>query len=136
MPTGNGIITNLLSSRDPIIKLAVGIPPKYFHAHKSILCKSSAFFKRKLEPEWPGLPYPDTTGLFDTIKLPKDSPEIVAQYVQWLGTKELRLTLLKKTTPCDPVFAQGAADTYVWLAKAYVFGEKIDDGYFKNAILW
>ena len=119
-----------MSPRDPIIKLTVGAVPEILQVHKGLLCKSSEFFKRAMKSEWAGL-----RGEPDTIDLSGDCTETVLLYVQWLYTKEIQLQVSVPNGCSDAKRSAAAEKMYIPLSTAYVFGEKIMDISFKNAIV-
>lgn len=88
--------------------------------HQDILCASSQFFKSATKPVWR-----DLSSQADTIDLSDDKFEIVNAYVHWLYTGKIPIPF--------PNFEQLVTD-FESLAAAYVFGEKVMDVKFKNAV--
>ena len=102
--------------------------------HRGILLKSSGFFKSAFKPEWASQ-RPDP----NTFAMPEDSPEQVRQYISWRYTGSVSIPLYYKAPATSPearaVEATEAAKVYIALAHAYVFGERILDNAYTNAVV-
>ncbi|CAI9627700.1 unnamed protein product [Alternaria burnsii] len=118
-----------MNPSDTIIQLVVarGVgDTERLNVHRGVLCKSSKFFQSAMKPEWT-----DMQAGPNVIDLSVDPVDIVSDYIKWLY--------------CDNIpnkQYEAVADTYeekekvfVALAKSYVFGEKIIDVRYKNAVL-
>lgn len=111
--------------------------------HEKILCATSEFFKKATKSEWAeSRPDPDTMDLTD------DHPAVVKAYANWLYFRTL-------PTPDEHSLANGTFkadcededmtkiddnhdlmdETQIFLARAYVFGEKVIDNQFKDTII-
>ncbi|KAJ4300774.1 hypothetical protein N0V90_002862 [Kalmusia sp. IMI 367209] len=111
--------TEAKSLHGRMLKLAVGPADtdgsKAIFVHENVLCATSAFFKNAIKSVWKELrEEPETINLFD------DNFEIVNAYIHWLYFQKLPI-------PDDEYF--------IFLARAYVFGEKIMDISFKNDLM-
>jgi hypothetical protein len=83
-----------------------------------------------MKPEWAGLRMDS-----DSIDLSDDSLEIVTFYVQWLYHEKLPIELSGTEDDIDAESHKADRDTYMLLATAYVFWEKIMDAKFKNMLV-
>ncbi|XTI83318.1 hypothetical protein V2W45_1464624 [Cenococcum geophilum] len=105
-----------------IITLRVGPDdPTDFLVHRELLCDRSPFFTNAMKKKW--------TGDNDRIlKLPDDKPENIKVYVAWLYSNRIF------TKPEGEVDKTSTVE-YDGLFGAYVFGDKIQDSDFKDAII-
>lgn len=120
------------SARDQIVKLLVGThPSEILHVHEGVLCKSSAFFKRSLKPEWAEKredPY--------TIDLSDDHVDDVQNYINWLYSEKVSGTLADIPSNANNTIRHEIAhNAFIPLAKAYVLGEKFLDTKYKNSVM-
>lgn len=100
------------------MKLAVGTDKTILNVHQKILCTSSKFFQNASKPEWAS-----SRSAPDTIDLTDESLGIVKSYVRWLY-----LGVLPKPG--------GSLDLdFNNLTNAYLFGERMMDIKYKNAVL-
>ena len=99
--------------------------------HQGVLCKSSEFFRRMMKPEWTG-----SRDCPNTIELSNETGDTVSDYVKWLygGIVPCILYKADKDDKREKV-AEEAEKVFVLLAEAYVFGEKILDSKYKNAVV-
>lgn len=105
-----------VSITDPaIVTLEVGLANIIVAVHQDLLCKHSPFFTAALQGQW-------KEGAERTVKLPLDDAVVVRIYVLWLYRHELALYDLPFITTSDLMIA------------AYLFGEKVQDADFKDAI--
>lgn len=88
------------------------------HVHKNILCRTSDFFKRATKEEWS-----KSRADPDTIDLANDDFEVVKAYAHWLYFQQ----------PPAPI--THCVTKFPFLAKSYVFGEKVMDITFKNVVI-
>ncbi|PYI25302.1 hypothetical protein BP00DRAFT_452242 [Aspergillus indologenus CBS 114.80] len=102
------------------IEIVVGDEQKVFGVHEGLVRSSSPFFNRALAGEW-------KESVQRTVPLPDDEPEIAALYIHWLYTGKLAVS-------CGEPGRIKHAE-YLDLVKAYVFGNKILDTRFQNAII-
>jgi hypothetical protein len=126
-----------LSPRDSIIKLVV---PRYsgetetLNVHQGVLCKHAGFFRRMMKPEWTRMR--DSPNI---IELPDETVNTVSDYVKWLYAGVMPLKLYDADDMDDKdkrgQVAEEAEKIFVMLAEAYVFGEKIIDVRYKNAVV-
>ena len=90
------------------------------NVHRDVLCQTSEFFAKATKGEWCELREDP-----DTITLKGDDLEVVKAYVRWLYRQDPPLPLLNSSV----------VNVYPFLAKAYVFGEKVIDTTFKDAVI-
>jgi hypothetical protein len=108
----------------------VGANPDILNVHEGLLCKSSEFFKRAMKPEWT-----DQRSDPHTIDLSEDCKETVTHYLQWLYTRSIPISSLQGQALEETDIVKIETNVYMALARAYVFGEKVMDIDFKNAVL-
>lgn len=95
------------------------------------MCKSSEFFKRATKPEWA-----DLRENPDIIDLTDDTVRPVSDYIRWLYSSIMPFELYKaEDKDSREKKAEEAEKVFILLAEAYVFGEKIDDAKYKNAVM-
>jgi hypothetical protein len=85
-----------------------------FYIHKNLISASSEFFKNATKPEWMNKDKP--------IDMSDETAHLFKKYCQWLYTK-----LIPPKEPHE--------NTYKYLARMYVLGEKIIDPAFQNAMV-
>jgi hypothetical protein len=98
--------------------------------HWGVLCKSSGFFQRAMKPEWT-----KSREEPDIIDLPDDSVQTVSDYVRWLYSGNMPIKLYDAGEDTHEMAAEEVQKVYLLLAEAYVFGEKIVDMEYKNAVM-
>jgi hypothetical protein len=91
------------------------------NVHRGVLSQTSKFFAKATKGEWCELRKDP-----DTITLKGDDLKVVKAYVRWLYRQEPPLPLLGNKV---------VGNAFIFLAKAYVFGEKVMDTAFKNTII-
>ncbi|KAF5851405.1 hypothetical protein GGP41_004187 [Bipolaris sorokiniana] len=126
-------MANDMEPSDPIVKLKVTKPAgdtENLNVHRGVLCKSSGFFRRATKPEWTELREQP-----DTIDLPDDSVQTVSDYIRWLYSGNTSIKLYYVGEDKRERVAEEAEKVFVMLAEAYVFGEKIVDTKYKNAVM-
>jgi hypothetical protein len=69
------------------------------------------------------------------IDLSDDSVKIVSDYIRWLYCDHMPVQLYKATQDTRAKKAEEAGKVFLTLAEAYVFGEKIVDAKYKNAVV-
>jgi hypothetical protein len=118
----------LTSFEGAITTLAVGEEGVEYKVHETLLSERSEFFASASKAEW-------KEGQEHRVPLPDDTPSIVDLYVQWTYSGKI---LSRKT----PVEEEGADEqerknesAFDLLIGGFVFGEKIQDGNFKDAVL-
>jgi hypothetical protein len=116
---------------DPIIKLAVGDGPDIVHVHRGVLCKTSAYFNTALKSVWTSQ-RPDD----HTLDMSTDSLEHLRTYVRWAYTGHVQIPL-RHNSPELPreEHAKEAERVYIELAHALVFGERVVDTSYVNALI-
>lgn len=92
-------------------------------AHGPQLESSSDFFTAALKKEW-------TEGRMRTIKLPEESPEIMAQYLNHLYSAKLPTKVFTTQNP-----GQHKNARYECLAELCVLGERMLDRSLRNAVI-
>ncbi|KAJ0414044.1 hypothetical protein BJY00DRAFT_295821 [Aspergillus carlsbadensis] len=102
------------------IDVIAGAERTVYSVHEALVFTSSPFFEKAMAGEW-------KESSQRTIQLPDDEPSTVALYVHWLYYRTLPVF-------CDEPGLPGNAE-YLDLVKAYVFGDKILDTTFQNAII-
>ncbi|KAM0712238.1 hypothetical protein Q7P37_011332 [Cladosporium fusiforme] len=108
--------------------LVVGMEEKEYSVHEGVLCKSSPFFHSATRKEW-------KEGQERRVVLPDDAPSIVDLYLQWLYTDKILSRKLPEEN--EQSTERGTRNTVEnsLLIGGFVFGEKIQDGNFKDAII-
>lgn len=71
----------------------------------------------------------------NTIYMSEDESEIVALYVQWLYYGSIKIDISKPDAANGEARVARGRTIYLELTKAYIFGEKIMDISFKNAVI-
>lgn len=94
-----------------------------FSVHEVVLKETSGFFKAAVKNEW-------KEGSQRVIDMPEDTPEVVSAYVDWLYSDKM---LPSAGEPPKDVKTHVRESNY--LAKLYVFGEKIQDDSFCDAVI-
>ncbi|KAI4933931.1 uncharacterized protein J4E92_003601 [Alternaria infectoria] len=121
-----------MNPRDDIIQLKVPNDAgsiECLNVHRGVLCKSSGFFQKAMKPEWTKL------GEEKTVDLPDDLASTVSDYIVWLYQGSIAIKpFLPSTEPIEER-ARKAEKVYLLLAEAYVFGQKILDSGYKNAVV-
>jgi hypothetical protein len=110
--------------------LLVGGDHEVFGVHQGLLCRSSSLLKNAMKPEWQDKR--EDPACFD---LTQDEPEPVALYVRWLYHSEVQIKLPKAGSYNRDKASPELQRTYISLAQAYVFGERIIDIKYKNEIM-
>lgn len=105
----------------PIIEVIVGDEKHVtFGVHENVICAASQFFKKAMSGDW-------SESKSRSVRLANEEPEVFHLYMQWL----YRDTLPVRN---DSPGLEGNAE-YLQLAKAYVLGDLLQDGNFKDAVL-
>lgn len=101
--------------------LASGPEAQHFVVHQDLLCKHAPFFQLAMAGEW-------KEAQDGIIPLPDDEPDVVALHIHWLYSSRIL---------CRPVATTGDAriKEMELLVNAFVYGEKIQDGDFKDAVI-
>ena len=107
------------SAQDSFVQVLVGQAETPFTVHKTLLCKSSDYFKAQLKPEWSGTP----------VKAPHDSQSAFNIYVNWLYSSKITTTATS-TSNEEQHHAEWKA-----LAESYVVGEVLLDIPFKDSVI-
>lgn len=89
--------------------------------HEQVLCAHSPFFTVALKKEW-------RDGRERTTPLPDDKADVVALYVQWA----YRGKIFSPQPPSEPPSTGRELDL---LVDCYIFGAKVQDDNFKDAVL-
>lgn len=105
---------------DDMVTLFVGEQERKMLVHGSYLSRHSEFFRAALKKEW-------VEGQTRTIKPPEETPELMAQYLNFLYGKRLPTDSTKNDTQ------KGAV--YNALTALYALGERLLDCKIRNAIL-
>lgn len=108
---------------DNLVPLLVGPDQQRMVVHKRFITQTSEFLVGRLQQEL-------AEGQTHTIKLPEETPELMAHYLDWVYTAELpsREFSFFSTTADQKVAA------YNLLAELYVLGERRLDSSFRNAV--
>ncbi|KAF2279433.1 uncharacterized protein EI97DRAFT_412463 [Westerdykella ornata] len=110
---------NNLSGRS--IEVVVGLePPIPFSVHENLICASSDFFRKAMEGDWK-----ESKQLL--VCLEDDDPDTFLVYLHWL----YRGTLPVRIDEPGPLMNS----EYLQLAKAYILGDKLQDGDFKDVVI-
>jgi hypothetical protein len=129
------VFANKGSPSDTIIRLLVpetkgNLKQGILNVHLGMLCKSSLFFQRAVKPEWHG-----TEGALNSIPLADDVVGTVSDYIRWLYHGKIPINLHITGGDTREEKAEEMEKIHVLLAEAYVFGEKIMDVKYKNAVV-
>jgi hypothetical protein len=116
--------------RDPIIKLLVGKNHEILNVHQGVLRKSSQYFRNAIKPGWG-----ERRGCPGCLDLSQHDLESVMLYVRWLYSHELLIKLAEPGSYSDKEATPELRRTHIELAQAYVFGERVMDNKFKNAVM-
>ncbi|CAN9440031.1 unnamed protein product [Alternaria alternata] len=122
-----------MNPSDTIIQLVVarGVgDTERLNVHSGVLCKSSKFFQNAMKPEWT-----DMQAGPNIIDLPDDPVDVVSDYIRWLYYDTIADKQYEAVANTREERAEEAVKVFVVLAEAYVFGEKIVDIKYKNAVL-
>ncbi|KAI4606021.1 hypothetical protein J4E83_010288 [Alternaria metachromatica] len=121
-----------MDPKDAIIQLIVpncAGDTERLQVHRGVLCKSSEFFRRAMKPEWT-----DRNDDPKTLDLPEDSATIVSDYIKWLYQGEIPIRLHIADGVTREERCEEAEEFFVQIARAYVFGERMIDVKYKNAL--
>lgn len=106
--------------KDDMVELLVGLGEVEIHAHGAYLSRHSEFFGAALKEEW-------IEGQTRSVKLPREQPETVAQYLDFIYGGDL------PTKSIRTIRRRGRA--YNVLAELYALGERLLDSNVRNAII-
>ncbi|KJX93365.1 hypothetical protein TI39_contig4330g00003 [Zymoseptoria brevis] len=109
----------------PFVTIKVGAEsdqPATFTVHETLIKKSHDFFRVAMDKKW-------KEGQRREIELPNDDPEVIGSFVQWMYTDNITVI------PTYEMKLEESNKQYVQLAHMYVFGEKIQNIAFQNAVL-
>jgi hypothetical protein len=114
----------IYSLRGRSIEVLVGPDAVPFSVHEELVCASSAFFKGALSHNW-------AESQQRSVRLEEEEPDAFEIYLQWLyrGTLPVpkwdRITHKRRSAQAD----------FLLLAKAYVLGDKLQDGDFADTVI-
>jgi hypothetical protein len=98
-----------------------------YKVHETLLSKRSEFFSSASKEEW-------KEGRERRVPLPDDTPSIVDLYIQWIYTGGI--VCPEKPTKEDGDHEESKnGHHFDLLIGGFVFGEKVQDGYFKDAVV-
>ncbi|OQN95406.1 hypothetical protein B0A48_18592 [Cryoendolithus antarcticus] len=101
--------------------LVIGPLEQIFTVHEKLLCLNSSFFTSAVKNEW-------NSGQHHRIPLPDDIPLVADLYIQWLYANKIFSQQL-------PEEEGEEGKEFGLLVDGFLFGEKIQDGHFKNALI-
>nr|POF17506.1 hypothetical protein CFP56_12920 [Quercus suber] len=101
--------------------LVVGAEEQKLLIHRDILCEHSAFFKAAASEQW-------KEGQTLLLTLPDDDSDVLDLYIHWIYQGKIY-----SRTPVD--ISGKESNESETLVRAFVFGEKIQDGHFKDAVI-
>jgi hypothetical protein len=101
--------------------VGTGEEEEEYIVHEDLLCKSSAFFASAAKEEW-------KEGQEHRIPLPDDSPSIVDLYIHWVYSSRV----FSRQRPKEE---NRVGKEFDLLVGGFIFGEKIQDGDFKDVII-
>ncbi|SMY22710.1 unnamed protein product [Zymoseptoria tritici ST99CH_1A5] len=111
--------------KGPLITIKAGADAdKYetFTVHETLIKDGHDFFRAALDKKW-------KEGQLREIDLPDDQPEVIGAFVEWLYTQNIAVT------PTCQMKREESHEQHVRLAHMYVFGEKIQNTAFRNAVI-
>ncbi|GAB0134623.1 hypothetical protein EsDP_00002988 [Epichloe bromicola] len=91
-----------------------------FHVNEKLICAASPFFETAFSGEW-------DESKTRTIELREHDAQIFRTYMHWLYLRKLAV---RNDAP-----GSVGNEEYIHLAKAYVLGDFLSDGHFKDAVL-
>jgi len=109
------------SFESKITTLVVGVDEREYQVHQDLLSSNSPYFTAAVKEEW-------KEGQQRRIPLPDDSPAAVDLYIQWLYSSRIF-----SQQPLEKL--EEGYDELQILIDGFIFGEKIQDGDFKDAII-
>jgi hypothetical protein len=98
-----------------------------YKVHEVLLCEASEFFASASEEEL-------KEGQEHRMTLPDDTPYIVDLHVQWVYTRRIVIRKKPVEKEADREACKNGHEFDV-LIGAFVFGEKVQDGDFKDAVI-
>lgn len=122
MPCSFTFANTLSAFKSAMITLAVGKEGEEFFMHESLLSKNSSVFALATKKEW-------KEGQEHRVALPNYTSQVVNLYLQWLYSGHI----LSREFPEENYNPNGAE--FGLLIDAFIFGEKMRDGNFKDAII-
>lgn len=98
-----------------------------YRAHEALLSEGSEFFASASKEEW-------KEGQEHRIPPPDDSPSVVDLYVQWTYAGRIISRKVRAEEDSGTVDGRNAHE-FDLLVGGFVFGEKVQDGDFKDAVI-
>ena len=108
-----------------IVSVLVGPETTVLNVHENLVRSRSTFFEAALKKCW-------QEGREARLHLPEDAHEIVKLYFQFLYAHKL---FINWTRRAGELSRNANFPEYITLAHLYVFGEKVGDVMFKNAVV-
>ena len=97
-----------------------------YHVHEKLLRSTSPFFDAALSKSW-------QEGNQGRVRLPDDAVEVVNGYSQWLYSR--KIDYQHTTDPSSIKDHDDDLPEYFTFAQLYIFGDKIGNIEFKNAVM-
>jgi hypothetical protein len=95
--------------------------------HEDLLSQHSPFFASAAKEDW-------KEGQEHRVPLPDDAPYVVDLYIHWVYSGKI-FSRKSRQEEEEDVKERKSADESGVLVRAYVFGEKIQDGDFQDAVI-
>ncbi|KAK4613844.1 hypothetical protein CLAFUW4_09110 [Fulvia fulva] len=89
-----------------------------FHVHEDVVKEKSNFLKAAFDRRW-------REGQSRVLELPEDTPATISAYLEWLYSRSIQ------PPPVEP----GTGHRFERLVRLYVFGKKIQDDAFCDAVM-
>lgn len=106
----------------------MGKEEEEYRAHETLLSEGSGFFASAAKEEW-------KEGQEHRITLPDDTPSVVDLYVQWIYSGRVLSRKAGAEEEGNDSIERGNGHEFDLLVGGFVFGEKVRDGDFKDAVI-
>lgn len=105
--------------------LVVGTDEREFPVHQQRLCERSPYFTAAAKADW-------KEGREHRVPLPYDNPSAVGLYIQWIYSGKIFTRPGKQEGEIEdkPTYSEA-----LLLVEGFIFGDKVQDGDFKDAIV-
>jgi hypothetical protein len=108
-----------------ITTLVVGMNELEFPVHQQRLCERSLYFAATTKEDW-------KEGQEHRVPLPYDNPSAVGLYIQWIYGGRIFTRLGKQESEIED--KRTYSETSL-LVEGFIFGERVQDGSFRDAVI-